>query len=246
MATKTKIHGKWNGEGNRMRFFDSQNENSTTLVPAGVWFMDHFIGKAIDVTNTWTLIDALGAGETLKADQPGGVVELALTAAVEVQLAGIGMGDERQVTIARGPVFEARVRFTTLMADVAIAVIGLAGDHNATLDTVAESCWFRFDGSGAVTVENDDTSHETSKVATGTTVLANIWHTYKIDMANPADVKFYIDGSPVGSTAASTTFNMNQVTTLQMQPYIVLSKAAAGTNLGVMEVDYISYWQNLS
>jgi hypothetical protein len=242
----TKIEGKYQGEGNRLRFYDKYNGHASVLPVSGVVFHDHFIGKAIDVTNTWTLIDALGGTETLKADQPGGVVELALTNAVEVQIAAMGMGDERCFTLNRGLVFEARCRFTTLPADAGIATIGLAGDHHATLDTVAESIWFRYDGSGAVTVETDDTVNETSKVATGITHIVNEWHVFRIDCSDYTDIKFYVDGNLVGSTAASTTFTMAQVPTLQLQPYLRMGKAAAGTNLGVMEVDYVTVWQNLS
>ena len=246
MATKTKIIGKYQGEANRLRFLDTQNLNATASVEAGVYWSDNFMGKAIDVTNTWTLLDNLSATETLKADQPGGVAELALTNANEVQFAGMYFADERPFTIARGLVFEARCRFTTLPASAAIAVIGLTGDHNAAVDTIAESCWFRYDGSGAVTVETDDTSNETSKVATGITHLVNEWHVFRIDFADPASVKFYVDGVPVGSTAATTTFNMNQVAALQLQPYIRMDKAAAVANVGVMEIDYVKCWQNLS
>lgn len=242
----TKVEGLYSGQGGRIAWRDKYNNHATVNVDAGVYWSDHFIGKAIDVTNTWTLIDALNATETLKADQPGGVVELALTNAAEVQLAGMAFGNERPFTIARGLVFEARCRFTTLPANATVALIGLAGDHNADVDAVAESCWFRYDGSGAVTVENDDTANESSKVATGITHLVNAWHVFRIDFANPADVKFYVDGNPVGSTAASTTFNMNQVAALQLQPYIMMSKAADALNLGVMEVDYVKCWQNLS
>jgi hypothetical protein len=42
---------------------------------------------------------------------------------------------------------------------------------NAAVNTVAESIWFRADGNGQITVEHDDTSNETSKVATGVTVI---------------------------------------------------------------------------
>jgi hypothetical protein len=59
----------------------------------------------------------------------------------------------------------------------------------------------------------------------------------------PADVKFYIDGARV---AASTTFDMSAVPTLKLQPVARMDKAAANTNLGVMEVDYIKVWQNRS
>jgi len=241
----TKIEGKYSGEGNRINFKDVYNNHASDRPVAGVVFHDHFLGKAWDVTNKWTALDTAGATETLLADQPGGVVQLLLTNAAEIQLAGMYTADERQFTLNRGLNFEARIRFTTLPANATTAVIGLTGNTNAAIDTIAESIWFRWDFSGAVTVECDDTAagHEKSKVATGVTLLADIWHVFRISCDDIASCRFFIDGAQV---AASTTFNMNTVPTLQLQPMLRLDKAADALNLGVMEVDYVTVWQNLS
>ena len=238
MATRSKWYR------NVLAWFD--NVSYETLLPLNpVFFFDDFIGKALDVTNSWGVRDTAGGTETILADGPNGSVELLLTNAVEIQLAGLDMADQRNFILNQDLQMEARLRFTTLPADVATAVIGLCGDHNAAIDTVAESAWFRWDGSGATTVESDDTTGgtEKSKVATGSTWLVNIWHIVRIDASVPADVKFYIDGARV---AASTTFDMSAVPTLKLQPVARMDKAAAGTNLGVMEVDYIKVWQNRS
>jgi len=137
---------------------------------------------------------------------------------------------------------EAKVRFTTLPAVASTAVVGLAGAHNAAIDTVAESIWFRWDFSGLITVEHDDAGggHESTKVTTGLTLVANQWAILKIDCTNTADVRFYVDGAPV---ATGTTFNMSGVPALLLQPVARLDKAAAAANLGVMEVDYARAWQ---
>jgi hypothetical protein len=245
MATATKIQGKYTGEGNRIRFYDTQNKNATTLVPAGVYWEDHFQNKIVDITNTWTKLVTGAAPPTqlIKADQPGGVIEMLLTAAVEIQLSGIYMADERPFTLNRGLNFEARYRFPTLPANASTVVIGLAGDHNAAIDTVAESIWFRHDFSGLITVETDDTANETSKVTTGVTIIADEWVVVRIDCADPASVKFFVNGNPV---ATATTFNMNTTPGLQLQPVARLDKAANASNLGVMQIDYIKCWQNLS
>ena len=227
-----------------LTFYDrSTHERVLPLAP--VVFMDDFLGKAIDTTTIWTLLDTAGGAEALVADAPNGAVGLTLTNAVEVQLAGLSWGDNRTLTLNQGLVAEFRARFTTLPVNASTAVIGLAGDHNADIDVVAESAWFRWDASGAVTVENDDTAagHQTSKVATGVTVLANIWHIYRIDCTDIASVKFYIDGDHV---AAGTTFNMSQVAALALQPVARMDKAADALNLGVMEVDYVRCWQKRS
>jgi hypothetical protein len=241
----TTIRGKYSGEGNRLRFYDPANKSATAQTMAGMYWEEHFIGKIVDITNTWTKLVTGAAPPTqlIKADQPGGVLELILTAAVEVQLSGIYMGDERPFTLNRGLNFEARYRFTTLPANASTAVIGLCGDHNAAIDTVAESIWFRHDFSGLITVETDDTSNETSKVTTGVTVVANEWVVVRIDCSNPASVLFFVNGSQV---ASGTTFNMNTTPALQLQPVARLDKAASASNLGVMEIDYVKVWQDLS
>lgn len=226
-----------------LTYYDSVTHE--TILPVGsMFFNDDFLGKAFDVTNTWTALDTAGATETLKGDQPQGVVELALTNANEAQLAGIYMGDERPFTLNRALCFEARLRFTVLPTGSVVAVWGLAGDHNAATDTVAEAIWFRVDGSGAVKVETDDTTTNNDDVATGITVVANAWHIYRFEVDTAAtNVRFYIDGEQV---AATTTFDVSAVTTLQLQAVARVGKEAGATTVGTMEVDYIRVWQNRS
>ena len=200
------------------------------------------MGKALD-TNVWGTRDTLSATEAYKAAAPNGVMELALTNANEIQLAGIDFADQRSFALANGLVAEFRFRFTTLPTGVTVACVGLCGNHNAAVDTVAESVWFRADGSGAITVENDDTSHETSKVATGVTLTANTWTIGRIDLTDPTSVMFFLDGNRV---AAATAFNMNQVTTLVLQPVARIGKESGATDVGVLEVDYIHIWSRRS
>jgi len=210
---------------------------------APVQFYDDFLGKAIDTTNWWTALDTAGGTEALTADAPSGAVALSLTNANEIQLAGLSWGDHRPLVLNQGLVAEFRARFTTLPADAATAVIGLAGDTDAAINTIAESMWFRWDGSGVVTVEHDDTANTTSKVATGVTSVLNTWQVFRIDCTVITDVKFYINGNAV---ATGTTFDMSTVAALALQPMIRMDKAAAATNLGVMELDYVRIYQNRS
>jgi hypothetical protein len=139
--------------------------------------------------------------------------------------------------------FEARIKLSVLPTGSVVAVIGLCGDHNAAVNTVAESIWFRADGSGALTVETDDTVNETSLVATGITLTTGVWAILRIDCTDISDVKFYINGERV---AASTTFNMSQVATLALQPVARIGKQGAATTVGTLLVDYIRVWQKRS
>jgi len=224
---------------NVLSWFDSTSDE-TILPLAAVTFVDDFLGTALDTTNTWTLRDTGGATETLKADAPSGVLELALTATNEVQLAGVDWGNQRPLVLNQKVMFETRVRFTTLPTGAVIAVAGFCGDHNAAVDSVAESAWFRLDGSGAITVETDDTIHETSKVATGVTLTANQWALLRIECDQIGALRFYINGARV---ASATTFNMSQVAALALQPVVRIGKEGAATTVGTMEVDVVRCWQ---
>ncbi|MER9665546.1 hypothetical protein [Mesorhizobium sp. M0203] len=222
----------------RIEFFD--NVSHERLLPvAPVVFYDDFLGNALD-TFKWGARDTAGGAEAVVADAPNGVMGLALDATSEIQLAGIDWADQRTLVLNQGLIFEARFRLSVLPTGAVIVVVGLEGDHNAAVDTVAESIWFRADGNGVITVENDDTANETTKVATGVTLTTADWIVARIDCTDIADVKFYINGERV---AATTTFNMSTVPTLALQPVARVSKGAA-TTVGTLQVDYVRTWQN--
>ncbi|MER8941350.1 hypothetical protein NKH82_17845 [Mesorhizobium sp. M0915] len=222
----------------RIEFFD--NVSHERLLPvAPVVFYDDFLGNALD-TFKWGARDTAGGAEAVVADAPNGVMGLALDATSEIQLAGIDWADQRTLALNQGLIFEARFRLSVLPTGAVIVVVGLEGDHNAAVDTVAESIWFRADGNGVITVENDDTANETTKVATGVTLTTADWIVARIDCTDIADVKFYINGERV---AATTTFNMSTVPTLALQPVARVSKGAA-TTVGTLQVDYVRTWQN--
>lgn len=220
-----------------LTFFDRSTQESVAPI-APVVFYDDFLGNALD-TFKWGARDTGGATEGVVADSANGVLGLALDATNEAQLAGVDWADQRTLVLNQGLVFEARFRLSVLpSAASVIAVIGLQGDHNAAVDTVAESIWFRADGNGQMTVEHDDTSHESSKVATGVTLTTSDWIVAKIDCSDISDVKFYINGNRV---AAATTFDMSAVPALALQPVARISKSAA-TSVGTLQLDYARAW----
>jgi hypothetical protein len=227
--------------GGILTFFDRSTQETVAPV-APVVFCDDFLGNALD-TFKWGARDTGAATEAVVADAANGVLGLALDATNEAQLAGVDWADQRTLVLNQGLILETRFRLSVLpSAASVVAVIGLQGDHNAAVDTVAESIWFRADGNGQVTVETDDTSHETSKVVTGVTLTTSDWVIAKIDCADIADVKFFINGDRV---AAATTFDMSAVPALALQPVARISKSAA-TSVGTLEVDYIRAWMRRS
>ena len=213
---------------------------------AGVRLKEDFLGQALDTTNgPFAFRDTAGATETIVADGANGQLQLALAATNEAELAGIDQADQRCWILNQGLVFEARVQLSVLPTTGTVVCIGLCGDHNAAVDTVAESIWFRLDGAtgGLITVETDDTATETSKVTTGVTLLTTDWAILRIDCTVITDIKFYINGAQV---ASSTTFTMAAVAGLKLQLVARIGKEAIGTSVGTLLVDYLSAWQNRS
>jgi hypothetical protein len=236
MSTKARY------EGGNLRYYDGTTfETLHSFAP--VFGKDDFEQQALDTTIGWTALDTGDATEALVEDAPNGVVALALTATSEAQLAGLSWNDKRTLILNQGLNIEYRFKFSVLpSASTSIVAIGLAGDHNATLDTVAESIIFRADGNGAITVEHDDGTIESTKVATGVTVTTSDWVVGRIDCTAIADVKFFLNGARV---AAGTTFSMATTPTLALQPYARISKASS-TSVGTVQIDYVKWWQNRS
>lgn len=239
MSTKAKY-----SNGSIEYYESTTQERVLSLSP--VVFVDDFLGKAYDTTNRWTAIDVSAAGNTtpaLVADALNGVLAMPLDATSEAQESGETWGDQRTLALNQGLNFEARVAFSVLPTTGVAAVFGLAADKNATADSVTENFWFRLQASGAVLAESDDTSTDNDDKATGTTVIANEYHVYRIDCSVPTDIKFYIDGARV---AASTTFTAaGASSTLALQPYFHIAKAS-GTGVGTMILDCVRVWQKRS
>jgi len=210
----------------------------TVRLAAPVRFEDDFL--AATLASPWGTRDTGGALEGFVADGPSGAYALTLDATNEVQLAGLDFADHRPFVLNQDLLFEARVRLTVLPTGSVVACIGLCGDHNAAVNTVAESIWFRLDGSGAITVETDDTANETSQVATGVTLVANEWAVLRIECEDTAAIRFYITGTRV---ASGTTFNMSTVAALALQPVCRIGKEAGATTVGTLQVDYVRVWQ---
>jgi hypothetical protein len=222
-----------------------ETNNAETLLPLAPIFEDDFWGAALN-EKTWTKYTAGAAPPTqLIITGENGVCALTMTNDVEAQICGIYFGTIYPFRLDRGPVFEARVRWTTLPAEATkmTAVVGLASATQADIDNVADSVWFRWDGEGLglMTVESDDVSaNETSKVATGITSEINKWQILKIDLTVPTAVKFYINGLQVAKT---TTFNVSTDPDQEYQVYFRLDKSADAGDLGVMEIDYVKVWE---
>ena len=187
-------------------------------------------------TVTYTPVDAA-------TDSPNGGVSVTETSTNEIQNACLNFGDILVFDIDSliDVTFRVKMNQATLNA-ASMFAIGLQGDRNDAIDSIAQHASFRLIGaSDAVLVETDDGTTDKDDVATGATLAAS-YKDLKISFANGTrDVRFLVDGQPV---AESTTFDMSAYTGA-LQPYAQIQKTAAtatdGFTLCSVEVNYRSH-----
>ena len=175
-------------------------------------------------------------GVALVANAVGGVVGLALAATSEKEDAILYQADQLTYDCTKSVVYEARAAFSVLPTSGTKAVFGLMA---AWIDGPNNNTFFvRFaaDSNGTILAESFDGSTNVS-VTTGVTVVANAYHTFRIDTSNAASVKFYIDNVPV---ATASTF-VAPGTTHPLQAYASVYKAS-GTSVGTLLIDDLHIW----
>jgi len=231
---------KW--RGGQLAFFD--NSTYETCLPlAPRYFLDDFEGETLN-TDVW-LENPLGAAPPTITVADGHAL-LTLTNADQAQEADIGAsGNSLDWDISKGLIIEFRINIATLPTDEAEMHFGVLGEaivdqqQISSADDVDEHCVFSFDGAGLCKINSDDATNETTAVTTGITVVAGVYHVYRMDFTDDADVKFYIDGVQV---IPATTVMMDDIASPLVQPAMIAQKNA-GTGLGVVRIDYIRAWQ---
>ncbi|MCP4250009.1 MAG: hypothetical protein GY778_23455 [bacterium] len=197
-------------------------------------YFEDFIGAALNVTDgDWATVDLGDATQGLVSGVHGGEFALAAAATSEAEQAVLYHGDNENFDIDSKLILECRAKVVTPGTGVTV-VLGVAGDHNATKDDIAAHAWFRLEAGLALMAETDDGFADNDDVDLSTTLVSGTYYTFRIDLTNTQDVKFYVDGVRVG---AGTTFNM-QVFGGRLQPYFSVSKAS-GTGTGTLTVDWV-------
>ena len=237
-ATKAK----W--RGGQLAYYDGITyETVKPLAPTVLY--DDFLGTTLN-TDIWTGLDV--ATGTLTA--PAASIVAAELAANNVnEAAGLYGKDDLAWNIDKGLIFECRLAQTVAVAGTTEVHIGVIGDAYgadsmlvAAADEIDKHALFVFDGGAVCTIYTDDTGVDHNAVATGITVsvAATAYHIFRIDFTDSAAVKFYIDGAQV---AVSTTFKLNTVAALMVQPWVVIYKHDNANGLGKIAIDYIRMWQ---
>lgn len=221
-----------------------------------VHYFDDFLGADIvggtTATNLqWKLLDVAGGTEVIVTGSntyPNGMMSLNLSASDEVQQAGMTWNNNLCIPKSKSPIFECRAALHTLLTtgtETSKLFIGLGTAGVTTATTVTDySTMTQLVGFSAtstdniIQVESDDNTTDTAPVASSTTMVADVFHTFRFDLTNTADARFYIDNARVGS---STTFDFSATSTQGLQPVILVekNKTAANTATGALYVDWV-------
>jgi len=255
---KTRANYNWKNTGFPVVYDKTTVESIVPMFP--VVFYDDFLGGDIVLPATGTvesgcpwstlIVAAAGAAAVAKvANGLNGVVELELDNTDEAQIAALDWNDQTSLSLEQGLIFEARVAMSVLPltgTEDTQAVFGLAGAHNADLDTVDCKAWFKIESAAntALLWEVDDDVTPDLDNDASTVLAASTYHIYRIDATSIAAVKFYVDGVLVGTGSMSgLTGAVGNV-----QPYFNVSKAVSSNNTGTgtMLIDYVRIFQDRS
>lgn len=184
----------------------------------------------------WVKQDTSAAGAptwALVADTHGGEVAMTLAATDEAESLTLYIGDQKLFQANKNPVFEARLKVSTIAANQRV-VFGLAGDRDATLDDVAQNAWFRIEAAMDVLVETDDGTTDNDDNDTTVDAVNGTYAVYEVDLSNLSDVKFRINGVDY----TPETMSLAALTTATLQPFIEIQKDS-GTGTPSVTIDWI-------
>lgn len=226
-------------------------------------FFDDFLGAgtfgtAASENDPWVVSDTSAAGtptytrldhgETAGVFRPG-VARLLFDSTNEAQNVCLHFGNALAFDIDSVKGWECGFRLVpggTLKDAATTLAIGLTGDRNDAIDSVANAALFRLasaSASNAVVVESDDGTNNNDDVATGVTLADDTWYKAKLDFSNgKSDVRFFLGqaGGALGRVASTTTFDMSNYSA-GLQPFFQIQKTA-DTNTDAVEIDYVKVW----
>lgn len=218
-------------------------------------FCDDFFGAGTLLAtpvggDKWDITDTSAAGTPTYVYVDGsatGEVALDFDSQAEAQNVCLSFGDMLQFDIdgIKGAEFRVKMNQAALDATSQFA-IGLTGDRNDAIDSIAQAALFRVvgaDSTTAVVVETDDGTNDNNDVATGETLI-NAYKILKIDFSQgTSDVRFYIDNDTTGDlkrVASGTTFDMSNYTG-SLQVFAQIQKTSDANTDG-FTLDYVKVW----
>jgi len=210
-------------------------------------YFDDFFGFNRVALDAWKATVTGTVTASAQASGSGGVFRMCCANTSEVENICLDHGNVLGFDIAKGVIFEARVKFVAIPAAAgSIVSIGLASARNDTPGTITELALFQLNANGDLQAETDDGTKDINAADTGVDVVNNDWLVLKIDTRNQAAVKFFVNGTDVTAAALTdateTAFTMAAASTGLVQPYFQVQKTA---NAGTPEilVDWVKITQ---
>lgn len=219
-------------------------------------YFDDFFGAAgtfptsADGLQPWTVTDTSSSGtptytrgaDAATGSSAPGVAKLDLESTDEVQNVCLMWAGIEQLDVNDGLIFETRLKMNqaAIGANTTFS-FGLAAGRSATWESTTQFAAFQLLGSTSTTVvyvETDDNTNDVAPVSTGQTLI-NAYKTFKIDMQDLDNVKFYMtdSNSKLIRVAPSTTFDMGAFSG-SVYPIFQLQKASGAATDGVT-IDYV-------
>jgi hypothetical protein len=167
------------------------------------------------------------------ANSSGGIVQLALDATSEKQEASLYANDQLNWDMTKYATYETRAAASVLPTLLAVQVFGL---HSAWIDgptNAAAYAHFSVGAGGLVSMQTYDGTN-TISASTGVSLVAGVFHNFRIDASNPANIRFFIDGVEY-NTVGQFTFGATGALAI-LQPYHSVYKAS-GTGLSSLQLD---------
>jgi hypothetical protein len=248
MSDKARVHATLN-TGNQLQYFDTSTQE-VVLINSPLYFDDDFIGGGHTAG-----IPAAGApvagypwvkkivgtptGVALVANAAGGQIACALAATPEKEDAALYWNDNLSLDATKGLVWQARAQLSVLPS--AAGVQAVWGLQSAWIDgpgNAAEYIRFGATANGTVLMTSFDGTTTTS-ISTGLTVNTTDFHNYRIDVTDPTDVKFVIDGVQYNTTGQFKFAATGAAAILQ--PYLSVYKPS-GAGVATLTADAVSAW----
>ena len=211
-------------------------------------------GETLSLPFVYSETGGSGAQSGDFVDVADGVYRLAHTAADELQANLLSLGGTAAISPTKEVIFEARVK-VNLNTDSAFdadsryeVIVGMATAASAVsttagaFDGFADNVGFRLGGGNQATnsifLESDDGTTDNDDKDSGIDFTSGTYHTYKIDMTDISNVKFYVDGVSANN---GNTFDMSAISaTDYLEPFILFARTADGTNRAhSLDIDYV-------
>lgn len=219
-------------------------------------YFDDFFGSGASISTSglygsnWAVADTSSSGTPTyvmgvdggAASGAPGIAKLDLESTSEAQVVILSHAGIEQFDVNDRLIYETRLKMNqAAVGAVTDFSFGLISGQNATWNSTTVMAAFRVvgaDSTTAVVVETDDGTTDRDDKATGQTLI-NAYKTFKIDMQDLTDVKFYMSdaGGRLIRVAKTVTFDISAYSSC-VQPVFQLQKASGVDTSGV-SIDYV-------